>query len=129
MKMNKKTVIIILVIIVAGFLIWRNRKGTPVYGTDASALSEPSDSPNTSLDYILSHVELNSVEREKIDRVRQKLTPGTAFYQNIQAKAYKNGLSFDQQMVCDAMWQLYKIDNRIDFDEYYRVVKEVKKLS
>lgn len=103
---NKKLIIVLIVVAVAAFLLWRRSKASE---EDPTVVNDDSGSAadHTSLDYILSHITFNSQERQKIESVRQAMETATTWRQKIAADAYKNGLSFDQQLVLDALWLLY----------------------
>ena len=112
MKINKKTIIIVVVVAVAAFLLWKQG----VFGKgDAGAESAdtPTTAPDdpTSLNYILTHVSFTQREREKIEAVRKAADASEMSYQSIMAKANTNGRSFDQQLVLTAIWLLYTVDN------------------
>lgn len=127
MKINKKTIIIVIVVAVAAFLIWRKRKGS----AGGSSETEPvpgSGTGTTSLDYILSHINFNGTERNKIESMRQACENSKIQRQSIEAKAYQNGLSFDQQLVCDAIWNLYTKNGQWTNDRGWKLNSQVKKL-
>lgn len=127
MKINKKTVIIMLVVAVVVYLLWRRSKQTMVvtYSGDATVTAEPD---HTTLDYILTHIDFNSSERNKIEAYRLACESQNTLRQSIQAKAIKNGLSFDQQLVCEALWVLYHTDNGWTNDRGWKLINEVKSI-
>lgn len=105
MKITKKTIIIIVVVAVAAWLLWKRmkEKGTASVG-DVMLTSEPD---TTSLNYILTHVDFTSTERKKIEALRKAAEASEMTYQQILAKANARGRSYDQQLVLDAIWLLY----------------------
>ena len=105
MKITKKTIIIIVVVAVAAWLLWKRmkEKGTASMG-DIALTSEPD---TTSLNYILTHVDFTSTERKKIEALRKAAEASEMTYQQILAKANAKGRSYDQQLVLDAIWMLY----------------------
>lgn len=109
MKITKKTIIIVVVVAVAAWLLWKNmkEKGTASMG-DALLTAEPD---TTSLNYILTHVNFTSTERKKIEALRKAAEASEMTYQSILAKANANGRSYDQQLVLDAIWLLYTQDS------------------
>lgn len=126
MKMNKKTIIIIIVVVaVAAFFIWKKMKdnGTNLSITEGTLTAEPD---HTTLDYILTHINFTGTERNKIESVRQAVEASNTWKQSVQAKANQNGLSFDQQLVCEAIWLLYHDDNKWTNDRGWKLVNEVK---
>ena len=126
MKISKKTIIIIIVAAVAAYLVWKKTRGS---GSDAAEeVSVGSDTDTKSLDYILSHIAFNSAERNKIESLRQAAETSAITRQNIQAKAYNNGYSFDQQLVLEALWNLYHKNNSWTDDRGWKLSKQVQAL-
>lgn len=127
MKISKKLIIVIIVVAVAGYFVWKKMKenGGGLSVGDSSLTSEPD---HTSLDYILTHINFTSAERNKIEAVRQAVEASNNWKQSVQAKANQNGLSFDQQLVCEAIWLLYTSDGHWTNDRGWKLVNEVKNL-
>lgn len=101
MKLNKKTIIILIVVAVAVFLLWKkgvfSKKTTD---TDAGP------TPGT-LDYILANVAFTPAEINKIKALKTAVEASTTRREAMQAKADQKGHTFDQQIVLDAIWLLY----------------------
>lgn len=112
MKLNKKTIIILIVVAVVAYLLWKRSKAT---GVTDSGSNTPVDDP-TSLDYILENVNFTSTERAKILALKKKVDTNVSYRQNIQDKADAKGRSFDQQLVLDAIWILYNPTNNAWID-------------
>lgn len=108
MKIEKKHIIIALVAVFALWFLWKkglfNKLKASASGTADTAAS---DASSIDLDYILSRVSYNSTERAAIRKLAEQAETNTDKRQSLQAKAYKNGLSLDQQIACDAIWMLY----------------------
>ena len=109
MKLNTKTIIIILVVAVAAYLIWKNKKRT-VEVTE-TVVSAGGGEDHTSLSYILSHIAFTEKERNAIEAKRQSVESTDLKRQSMQAKAYQQGHTYDQQIVLDAIWSLYNPTN------------------
>ena len=105
MNITKKTIIIIAVVAVVAYLLWRKMKGGG--STVVEDLSLTAEPDKTSLNYILTHVDFTSAERNKIEALRKAAEASEMTYQRILAKANTNGRSYDQQLVLDAIWLLY----------------------
>lgn len=103
MKMNKKTIIILIVVAVAAYLIWNKRKaGKTVTVSDAGTGAIPG-----SLEYILANVPFTNKEVRKINATMARVNASTIAREEMQAKASRNGNTFDEQVVIDAIWLLY----------------------
>ena len=104
--MKKKTIIIIIVVAVVAWVLWKRSKDTTgVVVTEGNNLTASPD--KTSLDYILTHVNFTSAERETINAVKTALQTNNVWREQLQAKAAANGRSFDQQLVLSSIWLLY----------------------
>lgn len=114
LKISKKHIVIAVVALVAVWLLWK--KGLFGKLKDSASGSGSSGTGDTSidLDYILSHVVMNGQERNAINKLAEDCKTNADKRQQIQAKAYKNGVSFDQQVAFDAIWMLYhKYENGV----------------
>lgn len=110
MKISKKTIIIAIVAAVAAYLLWKKGKEGNVASLGDATLTAAPDT--TSLNYILTHVSFTADERKKIEALRKAAEASEMTYQGIVAKANANGLSYDQQLVLDAIWLLYTQDGQ-----------------
>lgn len=128
MKISKKTLIIILVVVaVAAWLLWK--RGASRDGSDQGGTSPSTAEPDhTTLDYILSHITFNADERTKIEAYRQACAASNTKRQDVQAKAYRNNLSFDQQLVCEALWTLHTADGSWTDPRGWQLTEEVKNI-
>lgn len=126
--MKKKIVIVMVIVaVVAAFLLWRRYNAVDLNVDQGSGGGNPVD--HTSLDYILTHITFNTPERNKIESVRQATETANTWRQDIAAKANRNGLSFDQQLVLDALWLLYTDPNgNATNDRLWELTAEVKSL-
>ena len=108
MKIDKKTIIIILVVAVVAYLLWKKSKENATQNSSDVPTTAPSDP--TSLNYILTHVSFTERERNAIESKHKAADASEITYQSIMAKANENKISFDQQLVLDAIWSLYTQD-------------------
>lgn len=109
MKITKKNIIIAAVVAVVAYLLWKRMKGSTTVVTVGESLTAEPD--HTTLDYILTHISFTNEERKKIDSLLKATQTSNLTKQQIQAKANERGISFDQQLVLDAIWLLYHPDN------------------
>lgn len=106
MKISKKTIIIILIVVaVAAWLLWK-RKGTSPKEGDASSDAPSGPVPGT-LDYYLANIAFTTAERNKILAVKDAVADSVTWREQLKAKANANGYTLDQQIVLDAIWLLY----------------------
>ena len=124
MKNDKKTLIVIIVVALAAYLLWKKSKSS---SGSASVDTSSEGTASTSLDYILSHVIFTGNERQAIEAMRKKADESVVTRQSLEAKAYKNGYSFDQQLVFDTLWVMRE-NGTITSDRYQKLIKEVKEL-
>lgn len=133
MKIEKKHIIIAIVVAVAVYLLWKRgvfAKGTDP-GDDGTGGSSTTSSP-ASLDYILTHVNFNGTERERINAVYNRAMTDKSYQQSIQAEANAKGYSFDQMVVLKALWALYhpaNADEPWTNDRGWKLQQEVLQLN
>lgn len=126
MKLNKKTIIILIIVAVAGYLIWKRMKEKGVSVEDVNLTASPD---KTSLNYILTHVDFNATERNKIEKYRQAAEASEMTYQSILGKANATGRSYDQQLVLNALWMLYHPGDNWTTDRGWKLQQEVLQLN
>lgn len=133
LKINKKHIVIAIVALVAVWLLWKKGFFSKLKGSVSGSGATPVHS-DIDLDYILSNVTMNGAEREAIKNLAEKCKTDADSRQSIQAKAKKNGVSFDQQVAFDAIWMLYHdysnghwSDNWND-QRGWQLIDEIKKL-
>lgn len=130
MKIEKKHIIIAIVALVALYLLWKRgvfAKGTDP-GDDGTGGSSTTSSPS-SLDYILTHVQFNGDERERISAVYSRAMTDKSYQQSIQASANAKGYSFDQMVVLKALWALYHPGDQWTTDRGWKLQQEVLQLN
>ena len=136
MKIEKKHIIIAIVVAVAVYLLWKRgvfAKGTDPGddGTGGNGGSPTTSSP-ASLDYILTHVRFNDAERERISAVYSRAMTDKSYQQSLQASANAKGYSFDQMVVLKDLWALYHPANASEpwtNDRGWQLQQEVLQLN
>lgn len=129
MKLDKKTIIIIIVAAVAAFILWK--KGVFSRAKNSVVDTGASGSGDIDLDYIFSHVVTKSDVRSKIESLKKNLETNLSFRQQIQAEAYQNGVSFDQQVAITGAYLYYYQNNSWitngwkDYQAYKKAVMEL----
>lgn len=108
MKIEKKHIIIAIVVAVAVYLLWKRGMFAKVSaGSDLGEGGGSYATDTTSLSYILSHINFTIDERNKINAMAARAKSDESYYQYIASKAYEKGHPFDQQLVLEAIWSLY----------------------
>lgn len=106
MKINKKTIIILIVVAVAVYLLWK--KG--VFTKSNTASSGSPGYERGTLDYILAKVTFTNAERSKINALKSAVDASATRREAMQEKAVRKGHTLDEQIVLDAIWLLYTTD-------------------
>lgn len=140
MKISKKTIIILVVVAVAVYLLWKRGKGSG--SVFASALSETSAPVGTSVDNIESIIAASGMTSTDASYVRSlcaQVDGNLTQKANIEMKAIERGLTYAQMCVLDAFWMKYcrMVDGVSQFKEgtsdavksyYWKVTGQIKKL-
>lgn len=133
MKIEKKHIIIAIVVAVAVYLLWKRGVFAKDTGTgDDGTGGSPTASSPASLDYILTHVTFNGAERERINSVYNRAMTDKSYQQWIQAEANAKGYSFDQMVVLKVLWALYHPANASEpwtNDRGWQLQQEVLQLN
>lgn len=134
LKISKKHIVIVIVALVAVWLLWKKGLFSKLKASTSGTSAPATGDASIDLDYILSHVVMDGRERNAINTFAEKCKTNAETRQNIQAKAYKNGVSFDQQVAFDAIWMLYheysdgKWSNGWTSERGWQLIAEIKKL-
>lgn len=128
--MNKKTIIIITVLVVLGYLAWK--KGWFAKQPNTTTLVDDAlSSGNKSLQEVINGTSMTENEKEKTLSMAQSIIAALKAgntnwsYSQLKAKADANGVSFNQQVVISATFELYQ--KGLFGKEYWDgVVKEIK---
>lgn len=102
MKINTKTVIIVALVAAAVYFVWRKLKESK-----AASAASGSGANTKTVEYILANIPFTSAEVKEIRYVNTASRSSAIWMENIQKKAAENGLTYDQQVVLDAIWLLY----------------------
>lgn len=104
MKIEKKHIIIAIVVAVAAWLLWKRRSSADEVTASGSSTVSGADS----LDYILSHVTgLSTEEKIKIRQLYRQAEANAEIKQSIIDAAYDHGRTYAQQVVGTALWNMY----------------------
>ncbi len=133
LKISKKHIVIVIVALVAVWLLWKKGLFSKLKASASDTVASGTGDSSIDLDYILSHVVMDSKERDAINKLAEKCKTNADTHQSIQAKAYKNGVSFDQQVAFDAIWMLYREYSNGKWSDWtsdrgWQLIAEIKKL-
>ena len=102
MKLNKKTIIILIVVAVTLFILWK--KG--VFTKKAAGDTPTGPAPGT-LDYYLANIDFTTAERNKILAKKAAVEASVTRREKIQADAAARGYTFDEMLILGVIWNLY----------------------
>lgn len=106
MKKSTKIIIIVAVVAVAAFLVWKNRK-------KMEDVSSPETASGTgSMAYILSKIPFTNKEICKIKAIQNVVNSSATYLESMKKKAAQRGNTVDEQIVLDAIWVLYTKDGK-----------------
>lgn len=109
MKLNKKTIIILIVVAVAGYLLWKNRKNTTVAAATVAGGTVSLDPTN--LEDVIAAAQISN---SLAAIVRQKYADADAMQSlkdTIQRKANDKGNTYAQQVLFEALYVVYHMKN------------------
>lgn len=102
MKIEKKHIIIAIVVAVVAYLLWKRSKSeTEGTGTGTGAPTK------SDLDVILDAAGANSALKQYVRNFAQSVEKNPKWKQDIMDKASDNGYTYAQQLVLDAFWTKY----------------------
>lgn len=134
--MNKKTIIIIILVAVAVFIAWRMgwfaKTGATVAVTDPSSGS--GSTGTTSTDDIINATSMTAQEREKcrgwVKEIENAIKQGRNgwSYAALSDKAVRNGISYNQQLVISAIWQMYETAKLFGQEYAQKIISEINQM-
>lgn len=132
MKMNKKTIAIIVVVAVAAFLLWRRSKKSAGGATGvaiAPASASGSGLSKTNVDDVIEAAGLTGSKAETVRKEVKYLKSNLNWSSQIEDKAAEKGRTYEQQLVIEALYAFhYKNDDaswKIDksqFEQYWHAI-------
>lgn len=128
MKLNKRTIIIVLIVAVVAWFIWKKMKAATATANDSTPNVSGVDLD--SVDSIIEAIGATSSEKTYIKRIEQKIADSPTWQASVATNAENNGLTYAQQVVCDAYWLLYAdTENSVWKDDRgWKQTKKVKEL-
>lgn len=132
MKLNKKTIIILIVVAVVGWLLWKRYKTNAVTGTDSTASTKTLD-PNN-LEDVITAAKINSAQAEKVRQKARDCEASVTMHDSIAQKAADKGNTFEQQVLFEALYPLFHvkqgdtwvIKSDSDYATWHAIINRVK---
>lgn len=124
MKMNKKTIIILIVVAVAVYLLWkRGKESQAVVTSSGSGLSK------YSVDDVIAAAGITGSRAETVRKEVNYLNSTIGWRATIEDKAEETGRTYEQQVVITALYSFHlKKDDaswkitREQFEKYWRAI-------
>lgn len=108
MKLNTKTIIIILVVVVAAYLVWRQyRKQNAYYGTASAADTVPASSAVDSVEGVIAASGMTSTDAAYVRQFQSSVEASNVRREQMEQKAIQRGYTYAQMLVLDAIWTKY----------------------
>lgn len=110
MKLNKKTIIVILVVAVVAFLLWKRYKGQSATGGSGAASSGSYLNPNN-LEDVIKAAQISSDLAAKVREKASACEASVKVHDTVAEKAAEKGNTFEQQVLFEALYPLYHVNN------------------
>ena len=124
MKIEKKHIIIAIVVAVVAYLLWKRSRSVAPDGSSGTGTS-----PKTTVDGVLAASGANSELKRYARNIERSIEKDPKWKQSVMDKADDNGYTYAQQVVLEAIWLKYT-DNEGHFkeDTPWGVIAAVKDL-
>ncbi len=124
MKIEKKHIIIAIVVAVVAYLLWKRSRSMVTDGTSGTVAS-----PKTTVDGVLAAAGANSELKRYVRNIEKAIEKDPKWKQSVMDKAADNGYTYAQQVVLEAIWLKYT-DNEGHFKEEtpWGVIAAVKEM-
>ena len=109
MKLNKKTIIILIVAAVAGYLVWKRYKDSTAAGSADSVSSGGASLDPSSLEDVITAAEINNSLAAKVREKYAETQSNSTLRNTIQTKANEKGNTFAQQVLFEALYAVYHV--------------------
>ena len=111
MKIEKKHIIIAIVVAVVAYLLWKRSKSVETDGSSGTGAS-----PKTTVDGVLAAAGASSELKRYARNIERSIEKDPKWKQSIMDKADDNGYTYAQQVVLEAIWLKYT-DNEGHYKE------------
>ena len=133
--MSKKTVILIILLVVAAFIAWKKGLFAKLTGGSSTNYTpaEPASASTDDLEGIIEQTSMTAIEKKRclewaknIENWARNNDKWTV--KGVEDKAIQNGVTYKQQIVLDAIWQMHVSDNLFGKDFANKIMTEVKSM-
>lgn len=111
MKIERKHIIIAIVVAVVAYLLWKRSKSMETEGSSGTVAS-----PKTTVDGVLAAAGANSELKRYARNIERSIEKDPKWKQSVMDKADDNGYTYAQQVVLEAIWLKYT-DSEGNFKE------------
>ena len=123
MKIEKKHIVILIVVAVVAYILWKRYKSSQA--VDSVKTVDTKDD----VELILNAIGANTAEKAHVRKFYKNVKASDAATITMNDKAADNGLTFEQQIVCDGIWTYYiDTDGHWKDDRGWQLTKKVKNL-
>ena len=131
MKLNKKTIIILIVVAVVGWLLWKRYKANNAVATETTTGTKLD--PNN-LEDVITAAKINSAQAEKVRQKARDCEASVTMHDSITQKAADKGNTFEQQVLFEALYPLFHvkqgdtwvIKSDSDYATWHAIINRVK---
>lgn len=114
MKIEKKHIIIALVVAVAAWLLWKKGVFSKAIADATGIAASPID-PADSLEGVIAASGMTTAEARFVRDMEKAVEKSLTWKASIEDKAKDRGLTYYQMLALDAMWQMYYDSATNDF--------------
>ena len=102
MKIEKKHIIIAIVVAVAAWLLWKNHKGRVVYTSTAPG------SGDGSIEDIIAASGMTDADARFVRQFASRIEANLSSKAEMETKALNRGYTYEQMVVLDGLWTKYR---------------------
>lgn len=103
MKIEKKHIIIAIVVAVVAYLLWKRSRSVVTDGSSGTGAS-----PKTTVDGVLAAAGASSELKRYARNIERSIEKDPKWKQSVMDKADDNGYTYAQQVVIEAIWMKYR---------------------
>ena len=104
MKIEKKHIIIAIVVAVVAYFLWKRYKNSQADDTAEKTVPVTSD-----VNAILKAIGASDSQKDKIREIVRKINASTDWKRSLEEKAEEEGLTYEQEAVVAAIWTVYMV--------------------
>lgn len=124
MKIEKKHIIIAIVVAVVAYLLWKRSRSVEIDGSSGTGAS-----PKTTVDGVLAAAGANSELKRYARNIERSIEKDPKWKQSVMDQADDNGYTYAQQVVLSAIWLKYRNeDGTWKDDTPWGVIAAVKEM-